>query len=236
MLNVKKKTKTMLFCVVLFLSFFSVSALAAQSGGSSFSTDFSFSEGGGTDSGTSYSLEKSLDTIASGTAAGTTYRIIFGLLHALTAEKTPPKYFNETKTPASGTTYSASQEYKFNITWTDEMAVNTVILEFNSVNYTYNISSGFNKDGNQYQKTFTGTAAGTYNYKWYANDTNNNWNSTSSYSYIIAAAEDDGDDGGGGGGGGVDTPSTPDVPSCEGVTCADLSRTCPDGYGASCSR
>jgi hypothetical protein len=63
-----------------------------------------------------------------------------------------------------------------------------VIFEFNSVNYSYK-KNQLNKSGSVYNITITDLAANPsgYTYKWYANDTTNNWNSTS-LSYVINKA------------------------------------------------
>ncbi len=95
-------------------------------------------------------------------------------------DKTPPQYFNLSESPASPTTYSPTQTYEFNATWTDNYAVGTVIFEFNGTNYTNAVQSG-----DVYSKTFVGLNAGSYNYKWYANDTAGNSNSTGTFTYII---------------------------------------------------
>jgi len=95
-----------------------------------------------------------------------------------------PQYFNITVSPASGTTYSASQIYTFQSTWTDNVAVSDVILEFAGANHSY-LAGQLSKSGNTYSTSFTGLSVGTYNYRWFSNDTSNNWNSTSTYTYQI---------------------------------------------------
>ena len=95
---------------------------------------------------------------------------------------TKPRWSNNLTSPASPATYSSGASYQFNITWTDNKGISNVILEFNGANYTPSQS------GNVYYRTFTGLAADSYNYRWYANDTSNNWNSTSQLSYTINRA------------------------------------------------
>ena len=51
------------------------------------------------------------------------------------------------------------------------VAISSVILQYDGVNYT-----DASQNGNEWYKTFTDLAAGTHNYKWYANDTTGNWN------------------------------------------------------------
>jgi len=85
----------------------------------------------------------------------------------------PPEYSNEVTDPTSPVIYSPSASYQFNITWTDNSAVDEVILEFNETNYT-----DVYQEGDVYSKTFESLLPGTYNYKWHANDTSDNWSST----------------------------------------------------------
>jgi hypothetical protein len=99
------------------------------------------------------------------------------------ADAQAPTYSNLIETPAAPTTYLPTQTYEFNSTWTDNYAMGVVLLEFDGINYTTTNASS------AYTKTFTGLAAGTYNYRWHANDTSNNWNSTDSFSYIINKAD-----------------------------------------------
>jgi len=60
-----------------------------------------------------------------------------------------PSYSNIIKSPADNGTYTIGQSYQFNITWTDNLAVDTVTLEFDGTNYT-----PIAPDGNVYSKTF----------------------------------------------------------------------------------
>jgi hypothetical protein len=94
-----------------------------------------------------------------------------------------PQYSNIAISPASPATYLPGQSYQFNATWTDNIAVDTVIFEFNGTNYTDSI-----QNGNVYSKNLTNLPAGNYSYKWYANDTTGNWNSTGTFTYIVNKA------------------------------------------------
>ena len=93
---------------------------------------------------------------------------------------TPPTYSNIEVSPASPTTYAPGKTYTFNITVQDNVAVDTVLFEFDGVNYT-----DFAHANSVFSYELTDLAADTYNYRWYMNDTSDNWNSTSSQSYII---------------------------------------------------
>lgn len=84
--------------------------------------------------------------------------------------------------PISPANYAPGQVYAFNSTWTDNVAVNSVWLEFNGINYS-TISSG-----NIYSTTINDLSAGNYNYKWFANDSSGNTNSTAELTYTISKA------------------------------------------------
>ena len=97
---------------------------------------------------------------------------------------TPPTYSDIEVSPASPTTYAPGQTYTFNITVQDNVAVDTVLFEFDGVNYT-----DLTQVGSVHSYGLTDLAAGTYNYRWYMNDTSNNWESTTSLSYVINKVE-----------------------------------------------
>jgi len=91
-----------------------------------------------------------------------------------------PQYSGLNFNPANSSAYSPGQNYMFNATWTDNIALSKVILEFNGQNYTD--ASNYS---NEYYKTFSSLPVGNFSYRWYANDTSNNWNATISQSYSI---------------------------------------------------
>jgi hypothetical protein len=93
---------------------------------------------------------------------------------------TPPTYSNIVVSPASPAIYDPDQNYTFNITVQDNVAIDTVLLEFDSVNYT---AYAYSNSVFSYQ--FTGLAVGQHTYRWYMNDISDNWNSTPSQSYIV---------------------------------------------------
>jgi len=110
----------------------------------------------------------------------------------------PPQWSNLTVSPASGVTYSPGQSYQFNITWIDDIGLSEVILEFNGINYTNN-SGDLSKDGNVYYKTFDDLPAGSFSYVWYANDTNDNWNSSwNTRTFYVGGDYDDAEEKGNG--------------------------------------
>jgi len=87
-----------------------------------------------------------------------------------------------TETPSGPATYSVGATYEFNATITDTN-LQTVLIEFNGTNYTTS-----NMGGDVYNFSISDLSAGTYNYRWYANDTLGNMNSTESGSYTINKA------------------------------------------------
>jgi hypothetical protein len=98
-------------------------------------------------------------------------------------DNAPPTYSNVTASPSSPATYAPGQNYTFSITIEDNVAVDTVVLEFDGVNYT-----NFAQVGSVYSYQFTGLAVGSYTYRWYMNDTSGNSNSTPAMSYVINIA------------------------------------------------
>ncbi len=88
---------------------------------------------------------------------------------------------------------SSSPSVSLSITWMDNVQLDMVILELDGANYTnsakVNESFGFNE---HYQVEHKATYAsffilptGPHAYRWYANDTSNQWNSTQLQSYNV---------------------------------------------------
>jgi hypothetical protein len=103
-------------------------------------------------------------------------------------EKNPPQWSNNKTSPLSGVNYSSGASYQFNITWTDETSVDKVIFEWGgTTNYTSSTTPAVYNLSNEYYINLTDLVAGTYTYKWYANDTFKNWN-FSSHTYKVNPA------------------------------------------------
>jgi hypothetical protein len=98
-----------------------------------------------------------------------------------------PEWSANNTSPPSGVTYSPGASYQFNITWTDNAGISDVVLEFDGDNYTY-LNSEIIGVGNEYYRAFTDLSCGNHNYRWYANDTSGNMNSTDSLVYVIQKA------------------------------------------------
>ncbi len=102
--------------------------------------------------------------------------------HFFAVDNEFPKYANATQTPASPVIYSSGQVYRFNITWTDNIAISNALIEFNGVNYS------MTNNGNVYSRTFNDLSAGNYSFYYWANDTSGNSNQTGSAIYSIVKA------------------------------------------------
>ncbi|MBT7849750.1 hypothetical protein HN676_04800, partial [Candidatus Woesearchaeota archaeon] len=100
------------------------------------------------------------------------------------SDLTAPSYENNSEYPNDPNTYSIPQDYLFNISFTDNVEVDNVLFEFDGTNYTPN------NNGNDYNYTISNLSAGTYNYKWIANDTSDNINNTA-FTYTVSRASSD---------------------------------------------
>jgi len=97
-----------------------------------------------------------------------------------TTDTTPPTWSgNITNKPS---TYSSSQPTWMNITWNDNAAVSSVLIESNysgnQTNYTPS------QDGNVYYINPI-LGAGSYYWKSYGKDTSNNWNASANWTFTI---------------------------------------------------
>jgi hypothetical protein len=100
----------------------------------------------------------------------------------------PPKWSSIKTQPGTGIEYQPEGKYQFNVTWTDNIGVSNVIFEWQGKNISSYLWNNVSKSGDEYYLNITDLAAGTYYYKWYANDTYNNWNYTSLQMYQVKTA------------------------------------------------
>jgi hypothetical protein len=94
-------------------------------------------------------------------------------------------YANQSNSVSGEAVYTPGKTYIFNISWTDNLGdgnVSTVLLNFSSLSANQTVTP---LGSSNYSKTLTGLGVGNYTYKWYANDTSNNWNSTPIYTLNI---------------------------------------------------
>jgi hypothetical protein len=102
-------------------------------------------------------------------------------------DSTAPKYYN-IKEPTDPSIYDPATSYQFNATWNDtDSSISNVIFEFNGTNYTY-LASQVQNVSSEFYYSFTSLGVGTYNYRWYANDTKNNWNATTTFTFTVSQA------------------------------------------------
>jgi len=94
-----------------------------------------------------------------------------------------PMYFNITNT--SDASYTSNKVYQFNITLMDYSNVSHVFFEFNESNTTVSTYREINSTTREYYTNKTGLKVGNYTYKWFINDTLNNWNVTSIQIYNV---------------------------------------------------
>ncbi|MBW3015441.1 hypothetical protein KY330_03400 [Candidatus Woesearchaeota archaeon] len=99
-----------------------------------------------------------------------------------------PAYSNILEQPSSPATYSPGQFYQFNSTWVDDGILADVILEFDGQNYSY-LAGEITKTGDLYNVTFVDLGVGVYDYRWFANDSAGNYNSTAPHTYTISAIQ-----------------------------------------------
>jgi hypothetical protein len=94
-----------------------------------------------------------------------------------------PIYSSISTNPAYPISYSPGANYTFNITWNDNIALHTVIFNWNGTNQTVNAYAP-----NKYSVTISDLAAGIYTYQWYANDTSGNSNTTGQLTFNVTLA------------------------------------------------
>lgn len=106
------------------------------------------------------------------------------------ADSSPPKWYENSTSVASGSQYIEDRQYQFNVTWNDsDTSVNKVLIEHNfsggsPENHTVSTSYG-----DVYYFDVSDMAAGTYVWREFANNTDGFWNVTNSgeyWNYVIA--------------------------------------------------
>ena len=98
-----------------------------------------------------------------------------------------PTWSNNETNVTSGSSYSSSRNYQFNVTWNDNYFLDNVYVEHNFtgtlINYTPDNYSG------EYNYNYTALSAGYYVWRSYANDTLGNQNQTYQWPYIVNKAD-----------------------------------------------
>ena len=93
------------------------------------------------------------------------------ITHTLTlVQPESPTYSNIKPTEAQ--TYYYDNQFQLNITWSwESYPLDVVILEFNGTNYTVTDNVSIGTNSSEFYHTVYNLSAGSYNYKWYANNT-----------------------------------------------------------------
>ncbi|MBI4981476.1 hypothetical protein HZC30_08055 [Candidatus Woesearchaeota archaeon] len=103
------------------------------------------------------------------------------------ADITAPSWSNNKTSPSYPVTYPSATN-QFNVTWTDNLALSKVLIEHNFSGVLQNYTITTNLSGEFYY-SYSNLGAGSYVWKMYANDTSNNWNSTSQYAISVSQAD-----------------------------------------------
>ncbi|MCK5333294.1 MAG: hypothetical protein KAJ24_02185, partial [Candidatus Aenigmarchaeota archaeon] len=93
--------------------------------------------------------------------------------------------------PTDPSTYSNGATYQFNITACDDVAysnISEIIFEWNGANTTITTNVTVNASCNEYHTTKSGLDAGTYDWKWYANDSKGEWTNVVSDTWTLNKA------------------------------------------------
>ena len=91
--------------------------------------------------------------------------VLITLLLLSTVVEALPEWTQNSASVPPGSQYSPGRVYGFGVNWTDISGIATVILDWNGNNYTAN------KNGDIFYYNLTGLSAGTYSYRWFANNT-----------------------------------------------------------------
>lgn len=94
----------------------------------------------------------------------------------------PPTFSNYLDFPSNNSAYVSAQSYSFFASITDSSGIGKAWIEWQGANYSTTNASSI------YSFTRTNLAAGTYSYRWWANDTYNNVNNSGIRSYTISKA------------------------------------------------
>ena len=111
-------------------------------------------------------------------------------------DTTAPKFSNNFTSVPNGTAYDPNRNYGFQINWTDRKNSTSYSGNISNVTFEINLTNGFTnytvlttpaiqQSDQIYFINFTGLGGGRYQYKWYANDSAMNPNSTTNITYYV---------------------------------------------------
>jgi len=102
---------------------------------------------------------------------------------------TAPKWNSNTTVYSIPTSYYLNKNHTLNITWTDNIGLEEVKMEFNGANYTNTSSIPVTNIGSGvYGINFMDLPANSYNYRWFAKDSNRTENVTNTLIYNVSKA------------------------------------------------
>lgn len=93
-----------------------------------------------------------------------------------------PSWSQSSNSVPSNSQYTPVRNYGFQINWDDSLGISTVLFEWNGIAYS---SPAVQNIGNIYWINLTNLAAGTYSYRWYANNTIGESSYSDQWSYTI---------------------------------------------------
>jgi hypothetical protein len=99
------------------------------------------------------------------------------------ADSDAPVWSNNQTSPDSNSAYNPSQAYQFVVDWSDNVALSSVWFEHNFNGSMQNYSAS--NSGSTYYYNYQGLAAGTYQWRSYANDSSGKLNKTDLWNYIV---------------------------------------------------
>ncbi|MFC1754904.1 NEW3 domain-containing protein [Thermoproteota archaeon] len=102
-------------------------------------------------------------------------------------DTTEPTPADPTEYPTDSATYAPGQSYQFNVTWTDNVGVQDVLIEHNFTGSFQNYTVSGNQ-GDVYYYDYVGLNHGVYAWRMIANDSAGNHNVTDQYSYTVVQA------------------------------------------------
>jgi len=115
-----------------------------------------------------------------------------GVANDWTVDACNAAQWSDNKTsPSSPATYSSGASYQFNVTWTDDGTLDTVLIEHNLTGLTTPHNDSFTgNNGGEYYFDVSDLAVGTYVWRSYANDTTGaTENVTDQWTYIVNKAD-----------------------------------------------
>lgn len=119
--------------------------------------------------------------------ASDAYSTVSSEVRTLILDTTAPSWSTNVSLPAMPTAYNASQNYTFNVSWSEANTISHVILEHNLSGVFENITLS-SDDNITYGYTFSDVGVGRYAWRMHANDSLDHRNQTPFFTYEIGKA------------------------------------------------